>query len=478
MCALAVLSCTNPVPEGMPRPTATGGAITLAVEPEAELGAVPRVIRLHASYASRAAPPELALFAGELSDYHARRVRDADLPGTLLERQVSTVQWEVEPGHAVLAPQQPLVAGGAYTLVALGSGAVQTVFVRDAEPAPYFARSWPPLDAEQPFGGLAVYCGPEGDVPLAHDVELAPGPLLAALTKGVGPESVAGERCFQLLAEPLAGFAFLLPPPSIMDVAIDPAPLVGGPEPAVTPVACTALEQELGPACLEVVDDRLFVRTAEPALLAVKAPGLESLHTLASEGRFVVRGLTPSSAVPVHFTLLTPSGTALMETRQLLTLSPQTRVVITEVLANPVGSEPEQEWVEIVNDGSARVELSDFTFADGGEELALPQSVLEPGQFALIVGKDFQAAALGDVPVPESCPLLRLPKLGKNGLANGGEGVRLRSAAAGTLSQFPPLPSPKPGVSLARRDVAARDDDAASFALHGDPGASPCAANF
>lgn len=475
---LCTPSCADPVPEGVLRPGSAPGAITVAAEPQAELSALPRVVRLHAHYAPRDERPEFALFSGALSDYHARRITQSDLPATLLERQMPILQWETASGHAVIAPRRPLAEGGVYTLAALGAGVVETLSVSEEEHAPYFARVWP-ASAEQPLARFAVYCGPSGLIPPAQGIELAPASVSGELTPGVGSKAVAKERCFQLQVGVPVDAAFVLPPPSVAGVAVDPEPLLNAELPASAALACAVIEQALGSACLEVADDRLLVRTgAEPALLAVSAHGVEFLQASTSTGRFVVRGLVPSSSVTVDLTLFTGSGTVLMETRELVTSSALPRVVMTEVLANPAGSEPAQEWVEIFNDGVVPVDLIDFSFADAGEELPLPSHVLEPGQFALIVADDFQISAVDDVPIPGSCPLLRLPRLGKNGLSNSGESIRIRASDGRVSSGFPPLPAAKPGVSLARRDVTALDDDVSAFGLHAEPGASPCATNF
>ncbi|HEY6562247.1 MAG TPA: lamin tail domain-containing protein [Polyangiaceae bacterium] len=478
VCVLCTPSCADPVPAGGLRRGNTPGVITLVAEPQAELSALPRVVRLHASYAPGDPPPEFALFSGTLSDYHARRIRQSDLPATLLERQVPILQWATASGHAVIAPRRALAEGAVYSLTALGAGVVETLSVSEGEHAPYFARVWP-ASTEQPLARFAVYCGPTGLVPPAQGIELVPASVLGELTPGVGSKAVAKERCFQLQAAVPADAAFVLPPPSVAGVAVDPEPLLNAEAPESAALACSAGEQALGPACLEVADDRLLVRTAaERALLAAHANGVEFLQVSSPAGRFVVRGLTPSSRITVDLTLLTASGAALMETRELTTTSALPHVVMTEVLANPAGSEPAQEWVEIVNDGTLPVDLAGFSFADSGAELPLQSHVLEPGQFALIVAEDFQTSALGDVPVPEFCPLLRLPKLGKNGLSNSGESVRIRSTDGRMSSQFPPLAATKPGVSLARREVTALDDDVVAFGFHGEPGASPCSANF
>jgi hypothetical protein len=73
--------------------------------------------------------------------------------------------------------------------------------------------------------------------------------------------------------------------------------------------------------------------------------------------------------------------------------------------------------------------------------------------------------------------MLELDALGRSGLANGGELLRLSDASGRVLSRFPALKASQAGVSLARRTNEAPDDEAGSFGLHAAPGASPGAPN-
>ena len=79
----------------------------------------------------------------------------------------------------------------------------------------------------------------------------------------------------------------------------------------------------------------------------------------------------------------------------ILVLSPQirARVVITEVMFDPDGSEFYDEFVELQNVGSEFVDLSGWMVGDGDEVDALvPRStgmVLDPGGFALILNSGY-----------------------------------------------------------------------------------------
>jgi hypothetical protein len=151
-------------------------------------------------------------------------------------------------------------------------------------------------------------------------------------------------------------------------------------------------------------------------------------------------------------------------------------VVLNEVLADALGAEPAQEWIEIVNDGSVAVDLSGMTLADAGGNVALPAAPLEPGGFALLVREDFRAEDQ-DPALAEDVLVVRVPVLAKNGLGNSGEALALHDASGALLSRFPALASKRAGVSLARRRPEAPDSDPASFAAHAAPGASPGAPN-
>jgi hypothetical protein len=116
---------------------------------------------------------------------------------------------------------------------------------------------------------------------------------------------------------------------------------------------------------------------------------------------------------------------------------PLPTVFITEVLGNPAGAEASQEFVEIYNAGNDAVALGGLVVEDktGGDPL--PQATLAPGAFALIVSEEYDPANGSDVPPREGTLLLRVPgRLGSDGLANSGEGVRLVTAAGDVVSQY------------------------------------------
>jgi hypothetical protein len=148
-------------------------------------------------------------------------------------------------------------------------------------------------------------------------------------------------------------------------------------------------------------------------------------------------------------------------------------VVINEVLADPRGPEPAQEWVELYNDGLEQAVIGGWTFEDSGGSVALDAIPIPVGTYLLLVREDFDPVSDADVPPPEGAPLFRVAGLGKNGLSNTGEQLTLRDASGRLVSRFPALPKPKAGVSVARREPWLADDDPRGFAYHAGVGASP-----
>jgi len=106
-------------------------------------------------------------------------------------------------------------------------------------------------------------------------------------------------------------------------------------------------------------------------------------------------------------------------------------IVITEVLANSAGPEPAQEYVELRNLGPDAVSLAGLRLEDskGGDDL--PAEVLAPDGYALVVASGYDPAQ-GQDPAPRAGTLLvRVDsRIGSDGLANGGELVRLMSGDA------------------------------------------------
>jgi len=113
------------------------------------------------------------------------------------------------------------------------------------------------------------------------------------------------------------------------------------------------------------------------------------------------------------------------------------RLVITEVLANPAGSEYTQEFVELENLEAEPVSLAGMLIEDKTGSDVLPDVAVPAGGFALIVAASFVADD-GKDPVPRDGTVI-VSVSGRNRsrcLSNSGEPVRLVSSDGAVVSQY------------------------------------------
>jgi hypothetical protein len=112
-------------------------------------------------------------------------------------------------------------------------------------------------------------------------------------------------------------------------------------------------------------------------------------------------------------------------------------LVITEVLANPRGSETTQEFVEGRNVGAAPLMLGGWVLEDAAGADKLESIELAPGGFALVVSSGYDPAGSIDVAPASGARLVRVSgRLGGDGLGNAGEAVRLRDPAGAVISSY------------------------------------------
>ena len=132
------------------------------------------------------------------------------------------------------------------------------------------------------------------------------------------------------------------------------------------------------------------------------------------------------------------SGNTAQSAPALLNLPPALpRIVITEVLANPAGSETTQEFVEILNAGTEAVVLGGLVIADKAGSDLLPEQALAPGECALIVGEQYDPADGKDIPPRDGTLLVRVPgRIAGDGLSNAGEPLRLLTSGGDVVSQY------------------------------------------
>ena len=451
---LVAAGCGPPVPD----PGSGAASPAISFEPSAELSAVPSVVHMHVASRSLGAR-EVSLFQGSLSDYYLSKVKHGDVPDTLLARQVPLVSWRSE-SELILAPLVPLAAGP-YSLAA--SSGLLSEFQVSSE-LPLLRRVWPPAGT----GGsvrLAVYCGDRAVAPNPGVFMLEPGDVSLAMSAGVDDAGSFGEHCVHFSAETELGSGqIVVPPPVFGDWAPDPSPFSAATDEPALPLSCSEGELALGLGCAVAADDRAVVRTPVATLLWIghRAHGgfVEVTHGGAS---FVVRGLTPGSHERLWGSVHDSTGAESSFDLFVDTAAARARPVLNEVLADALGPEPQSEWIELVNDGSLALELSSYSLQDSGGITSLPEQVLAPEEYALLVRSDFVPNA-SDVPPAPGAHLIRVPALGKSGLSNAGERLALLDSAGLECSALPALPA-KPGQSLARLHPWSLDSDLSAFSF-------------
>ena len=144
-------------------------------------------------------------------------------------------------------------------------------------------------------------------------------------------------------------------------------------------------------------------------------------------------------------------------------------VAITEVLADPLGAEPSQEFVEIANFGDVEVDISDWMIDDNGDQdgdLIPAGTSLEPGAVAVLVANDFDTSSTDDPGVSAGAAIIYLDSsIGSSGLKNSdAEPVQLWDASGTLVSEYlAQVGNPKEGKSAKRLYAELPDDDELAF---------------
>lgn len=410
---------------------------------------------------------KVLLFQGSLSSYDQGRIARDDLPATLLEREMPLVSWKAGE-DLIAAPARLLLPDTSYT-AAWSDGSVLSEFrVGPFEPGAVLTRVWPP--AAHDAGPQNLFCGGE-----TLDVALEEVPLGGAdASASVRSAAELGlPRCVWLeVTQPVAAGVPAVLPQRIGEWFLEPGVVAVGEEVMTAPL-CSEGEVAVPGACLTVEDDRLALSASAEGLWLVDTDAVDVTRAVVTGDVLLVKGLQPATHQTVAFRVYDLSGTLHGFSVDVVTAPVTPRIVISEVMANPAGPEPSQEWIELVNDGITAVDLSGWKLADPGMETPLPSYQLQPGEYVVLVGPGWEADPdLGAVP-PEAVTVLELPQLGKSGLSNSGELLRLRDPEGNTVSKFPETPRPENGVSNARRFSHTLFRQTADIAQHAAPFSSP-----
>jgi hypothetical protein len=146
---------------------------------------------------------------------------------------------------------------------------------------------------------------------------------------------------------------------------------------------------------------------------------------------------------------------------------------ISEIRADPLGSEPAQEYVELLNFGADPIDVRGFTLSDAPDApgTRIDADVMLPaGAHALVVPNAFDASDPRDAAPAPGALLLRTAAaaLTRGGLANSGEPLFLRDQQGRRLSAAPATPAPRPGVCIVRVGDDPRSGAPGSFAYEAE----------
>lgn len=453
----------------LPIPRGEGGAspdLEMFLEPEgAEPNAAPLVVhlRLAGPAALETDPSQVVLAQGSLTERNLVDVSEGFVTDALARRLVQATVF-AKGGDLVVIPHVALEPHENYSLGVASQGV--SFPLRTAVPSsPPLVRRWP-LEAD-PSSGHLFFCGDNSLADGAWPASLDPAGIVG--TFYVGAPSGRARKCLRFdptAGQTLEGFGH--PPAAVNGRSLSPARVDFGPAPqdGGRIVSCVASERMIAFGCLTVEDDRVIVRSRVDALWVVGLDGVEDTIAVAGAGsRFLVRGLTPSSVAALRVETLTSSGWA-EEDVTVHTAAGRGRPVLNEVYADAVGPEPAQEWIEIVNDGTRAVELRGLAIEDVGGHTVLPEDApeLSPGEYVIIAPAALDASGLYDVALGPDVTIIRVEKLGKNGLSNSGEIVRLVDPTGAVISAFPARKY-KVGESVSRQTPWALDDDPSAFSL-------------
>lgn len=261
--------------------------------------------------------------------------------------------------------------------------------------------------------GLAA-CLPDADL---EDERLAAGFDSTTLPASGGPP--VGASLNQNLG----------PSPMPAPVVDDGAPPVLG---AVTVLAGSCVQVAVSvnkPAEVAFVFEQGELVVRAPA--ARRADGLMVVTT-------ALAGLPPQQSSQVWAEAVDAQARTSAAPPQIFTTPPaRPSVVISEVLANPAGSEYTQEFVELLNFGVEAISLTGFAIEDATGQDVLGDAVLAPGARALIVAEGFDPSAGPDPEPAAGTLLLRVQgRIGKDGLSNAGEVVTLRAPDGQVVSHY------------------------------------------
>ncbi|MFI5307645.1 MAG: lamin tail domain-containing protein [Polyangiales bacterium] len=240
--------------------------------------------------------------------------------------------------------------------------------------------------------------------------------------------------------------------------------------PKTLPLACSSDEQALDVGCVLFDDESVTVRVrADEAVTASLIASATRAVAVAPNGELALRltDLSPDARFDATLRMRDIAGNVTEHTVSLRTLPPLASVSIVEVRADPLGAEPAQELVELLNYGTAPVDIEGFAL-DACAVAPVPplgrSFVMQPGTRVLLVSDDFDPTDARDARPPPGAPLLRMGRaLAGSGLSNAGSRLCLHDREGQRVSAAPSTPRPRPGVCNVRISTDMRDGSPGTF---------------
>ncbi len=246
--------------------------------------------------------------------------------------------------------------------------------------------------------------------------------------------------------------------------AVDPGP------PRQAALACAGGETAAGGCCVTAGIRSAAIRFAADRAttgsvrcgdgeseIRVEAPQPAAQH------RIVVGGLASAAAHECTVAVGEAEGETVLATIPVETGPDGPWVVVTEVMLNPLGPEPAQEFVEIANLSGEDVALGGWRLLDEGDAgLTIPAGVVLPARAVAILAPDgYDPGGAGDPAADPAALIVRLGRtLGTQGLRNSGESVSLVDADGNVVSIYPNnLGALADGVSAVRAPAVSPDGD-------------------
>jgi hypothetical protein len=231
--------------------------------------------------------------------------------------------------------------------------------------------------------------------------------------------------------------------------------------PRFLPIPCGPFERLDQSACIAEGPAAASLRfeTDEPAVLSLIQPeglALQVFNEPWSTAHYVaVSGLSSGgAALALRVEDINGNG---VSSNHAVSEAAGVTVVLTEVLADPLGPEPAQEFVEIVNFGEADVDLSGWMIDDNGDangDTLPPGTALGPGEVAMLVSPEYDVLGVEDPSPAATVRTITLDSsIGSNGLKNAeAESLELYDASGQVVSRYDgALGPPREGISVVRR---------------------------